>query len=490
MSSQTRNRAKGVACVLGSVLGVLVFLSSPPAFAGTPHDLSRTLSGSAQRQAAVEPCPAPTPATATCATPIVRVTRPAGLRYGASATDPAASCVTALNWAGYDATGGGFTSVTATWVEPAVGPAGSTQTYASFWAGLDGDGSATAEQTGTAICSRNGVVTHYAWYEMYPAGEVRVPNLAIAAGDVVTATVRDDGQGSFTLSLVDQTTRASFSTTQPGPTGTAASAEIVAEAPTDASLGCLIPLADFGAVDFSACAFNDRPLDAGTRNRIDMAAHGGAIVAATSTLSADGSSFSVHECAGDTTAPVTLASGAGDLWHNRPVTVAFSATDAGSGVAYTEYKLDQGPWTRASQLTVAAPADHADDGSHTILYRSADGAGNLETARICTVNIDTRAPRTVAARPVTARRGGIASLAYAVTEQGCGAPTANVTIVVRTAAGRLVKTLVARDVKLDTSLVTRFACRLAAGSYRFYVAAVDAAGNVQSTMGANTLTVR
>ena len=490
MSPQTRNRAKGVACVLGSVLGALVFLSSPPAFTGAPHDPSRTLSGSVMRQVAVEPCPAPTLATATCAAPVVRVTRPAALRSGAAAPDPAASCVTALNWAGYDATGGGFTSVTATWVEPAVSPAGSAQTYASFWAGLDGDGSATAEQAGTAVFSRNGVVTHYAWYEMYPAGEVRVPGFAVAAGDVVTATVRSDGQGDFTLSLTDRTSGAAFSTTQPGPAGAAASAEVIAEAPTDASLGRLIPLADFGAVDFSACAFNDRPLGSAPRNRIAMAAQDGAVVAAASTLSADGSAFAVRQCAGDVTAPVTVASGGDRLWHNHAVTVTFDAGDAGSGVAYTEFKLDEGPWTRASELTVAAPADHANDGAHTILYRSADVAGNLEPARVCTVDIDTRSPRTVAERPTTARHGGVASLAYAVDEQGYGAPTADVTIKVRTAAGRLVKTIVARGVALDTALVSRFACRLAAGRYRFSVAAVDAAGNVQSTMGGNTLTVR
>jgi len=490
LSPQTRNRAKGVACVLGSVLGVLVFLSSPPAFAGAPHGPSRTLSGSTVRQAAVEPCPAPTPATATCAAPVVRVTRLTALRSGAAAADPAANCVTALNWAGYDATGGGFTSVTATWVEPAVSPAGSTQAYASFWAGLDGDGSATAEQAGTAVFSRNGVVTHYAWYEMYPAGEVRVPGFAVAAGDVVTATIRDDGQGGFTLSLVDRTSHATFSTAQPGPVGAAASAEVIAEAPTDASLGRLTPLADFGAVHFSGCAFNDRALGAGPRNRITMAAQGGTIVAAASALSADGSAFSVGQCAGDVTAPVTVASGVDELWHNRSVTVTFDAADVGSGVAYTEYRLDEGVWTRASDLTVAAPADHSNDGPHTILYRSADGAGNLEPARVCTVNIDTRSPRTVAYRPVTTRRGGVANLVYAVDGQGCGAPTATVTIRVRSAAGRVVRTIVARGVTLDTSLVTRFTCRLAAGRYRFSVAAVDAAGNMQSTMGANTLTVR
>ena len=482
---------KGLVRILAPVLGVLVFLSSPPAFAGTPHDLSRPLSGSAARQAVVEPCPAPTPTTTTCAAPIVRVTHPAALRCGAAAAPAATTSVTALNWAGYDATGGEFTSVTATWIEPAVSPAGSIQTYASFWAGLDGDGSATAEQAGTAVCSRDGVVTHYAWYEMYPAGETRVTGFSVAPGDVITASVREDTPGSYTLSLVDQTTHASFSTTQPGPTAPAASAEVIAEAPTDKSLGRLIPLADFGAVDFSACSFNDRPLGGTTCNRIAMAAPDGAVVAATSSLSTDGTGFTVRTCAGDTTAPVTTATGAGDLWHNAAASIDFTATDlGGSGVDYTEYKLDQGPWTKAADLTVAAPADHSNDGSHTILYRSADGAGNLEPAHVCTVNIDTRSPRTVADHPVTVRRGGVASLAYAVDEPGAGAPTATVTIRVRTGGGRLVKTLVAHGVALNASLVTRFCCRLAPGSYRFSVAAIDAAGNVQSSTGGNTLTVK
>ena len=482
---------KSLARILASVLGVLVFLSSPPAFAGTSHDQSRPLSGPVARQAVVEPCPAPTPTTTTCAAPIVRVTRPAALRCGAAAAPAATTSVTALNWAGYDAVGGAFTSVTATWVEPAVSPAGSTQTYASFWAGLDGDGSPTAEQTGTAICSRDGVVTHYAWYEMYPAGEVRVSSLRVAPGDVITATVREGAPGSYTLSLVDQTTHASFTTTQSGPAATPASAEVIAEAPTDRSLGRLIPLADFGAVYFSACSFNDRPLGDGTCERIAMAASDGAVVAATSDLSADRAGFTVRTCAGDTTAPVTTATGAGDLWHNAAVTVDFTAGDeGGSGVDYTEYKVDRGPWTRAGDLTVAAPADHSNDGSHTILYRSADGAGNLEPAHVCTVNIDTRAPRTVADHPATVRRGGVAALAYAVDEPGAGAPTATVTIRLRTAGGRLVKTVVARGVALNAALVARFDCRLAAGTYRFSVAAIDAAGNVQSSTGANTLTVK
>lgn len=57
---------------------------------------------------------------------------------------------TSSNWSGYAVIGGGFSSVNATWVQPAIQPSyTSTQYRACFWAGLDGRGSSTVEQTGT-----------------------------------------------------------------------------------------------------------------------------------------------------------------------------------------------------------------------------------------------------------------------------------------------------------------------------------------------------
>ncbi len=83
----------------------------------------------------------------------------------------------------------------------------------------------------------------------------------------------------------------------------------------------------------------------------------------------------------DTKAPVTTQSGADNAWHATPVTVTFKATDALSGVAFTEYQLDGGSWTRGTTLTVSAV------GAHTVAYRSHDNAGNVETARTAQVNI-------------------------------------------------------------------------------------------------------
>ena len=86
----------------------------------------------------------------------------------------------------------------------------------------------------------------------------------------------------------------------------------------------------------------------------------------------------------DAIPPTTSVTGADALWHNKPVTLTFSALDnpGGTGVAYSEYSLDRGEtWTKATSVTIPAPADHANDAIHTVLYRSADDAGNSEKAR-------------------------------------------------------------------------------------------------------------
>ena len=81
----------------------------------------------------------------------------------------------------------------------------------------------------------------------------------------------------------------------------------------------------------------------------------------------------------DLTPPETLiALNGGDpqSGYDGPVEVELSADDGGgSGVDYTEYRLDQGEWTQYSgPFTLTAAADH------DVEFRSADLAGNLEAA--------------------------------------------------------------------------------------------------------------
>ncbi len=74
----------------------------------------------------------------------------------------------------------------------------------------------------------------------------------------------------------------------------------------------------------------------------------------------------------DCTAPTTTASGADLAWHAMPVTVSFTATDAGCGVASTHYRVDDGTWMIGTSVTIPAPANGSGDGIHAIDYYSVD----------------------------------------------------------------------------------------------------------------------
>lgn len=184
----------------------------------------------------------------------------------------------------------------------------------------------------------------------------------------------------------------------------------------------------------------------------------------------------------DITPPTTTVTGADTRWHNKAVTLIFKAVDnpGSSGVIHIQYNLDGGTWSDATTVTIAALATH-------VRYRSADEAGNVDKARSCTVKIDTRAPRVVANWAARVRRGRTAGLQYDVSDPRPGSPTATVYIRTKTFARRLVKTLVATSVVVDGRLATRFLCNLATGRCRF--SATDAAGNAQSKVGSNFLTL-
>jgi hypothetical protein len=197
----------------------------------------------------------------------------------------------------------------------------------------------------------------------------------------------------------------------------------------------------------------------------------------------------------DTTAPATTAAGAVDgTWYKAAVTMSFTATDnaGGSGVARTEYQLDGGAWTKGTSFTLSAPADHTGDLLHAVLYRSADNAGNVEAAKTITVGIDTRKPTTKAPYAASVVRYRTATLNYRVVDAAPNAGTATVTIRIKNSASQLVKTLGPYKGKgVNKLLAATFTCKLAKGSYRFFVNATDAAGNAQVLpVGSNKLTVR
>jgi len=194
-----------------------------------------------------------------------------------------------LNWAGYVARDGRFTSVSATWTVPALRPGSKPGSAASFWVGLDGRSERSLQQIGTTSAAyRTG--PHYgAWWEMLPGPAVDVP-LEIAPGDVMSASVTSDGRGAFTLSLRDRTRDESFSVRRLDRAAPLSSAEVVVEAPSGVT--GQLPLADFGTVRFSDVRVNGRPLDAFTWSRVDMTV-ASRRQAGPSTLADGGSAFTV-----------------------------------------------------------------------------------------------------------------------------------------------------------------------------------------------------
>ncbi|WBP85209.1 G1 family glutamic endopeptidase [Kitasatospora cathayae] len=194
---------------------------------------------------------------------------------------------TSGNWAGYAATGGKFTSVSASWVQPAVTCSG-TNTWSSFWVGLDGDGSNTVEQTGTEADCSSGRPVYSAWYEMYPQYPSNFSS-TVRPGDHFTASVTTNGSGSFTLTLSDTTAGWSHTVNKSLKSAALASAEVIAEAPSSSS--GVLPLSDFGSVSFSGSTVNGQALGGFSPDNITMAS-GGTTKATTSSLSG-GSSFSV-----------------------------------------------------------------------------------------------------------------------------------------------------------------------------------------------------
>jgi Peptidase A4 family len=175
-----------------------------------------------------------------------------GTALASVSAQPAAS----QNWAGYVASGKQFSTVSGSWTEPTVtASSDSNQAYSAQWVGLGGanNSSSSLEQIGTGADYVNGKPDYYAWYELLPAGQVRL-NLAIHPGDKISASVSVSGK-TVNMSLTDTTTGQSVHKSLPMSNPDTSSAEWIVEAPAavagDGSTQVL-PLADFSKVTFSS----------------------------------------------------------------------------------------------------------------------------------------------------------------------------------------------------------------------------------------------
>ncbi len=194
------------------------------------------------------------------------------------------------NWSGYAVSGsnGQFTSVSASWKQPAATCSSNSrrsETFSSFWVGLDGFASDSVEQTGTEADCDGRTADYFGWFEMFPADPVNFSN-PVEPGDSFSASVTFSGTETFTLVLTDHTQGWTQDTTKNESGLDRSSAEVITEAPSSSS--GVLPLADFGTISYTGATVNGTSLGSQSPTEIIMIDNNSEDKDSTSSISSSG----------------------------------------------------------------------------------------------------------------------------------------------------------------------------------------------------------
>jgi hypothetical protein len=153
----------------------------------------------------------------------------------------------------------------------------------------------------------------------------------------------------------------------------------------------------------------------------------------------------------------------------------------------------------SSKATTAAGQSYASAGGSSWddigTASGASTAGLREPAQVClkvfagAATPDPYKPVTKALAAASVVRGSYVNLRYRVND-ATAHDIEKVVIRIRTRAGKLVKTIAVGTRQPNVPLSYRYRCTLARGLYRYFVYATDRWGNVQSSVGRASLTVR
>ena len=171
-----------------------------------------------------------------------------------------------------------------------------------------------------------------------------------------------------------------------------------------------------------------------------------------------------------TNPPTTVVKGARGGWARHAVSLRFVATAApdGAPVAYTEYRVASGKWIRGTHVTIKR------QGATKVSYRSADTLGNVETAKTCTVRVDSVAPVVHDYGSPVTWQGGIMQCAYKVTDATSKRVTTKLAVTRYHVPIQQYKLGVR---PANHRLVTAVTCDLGVGTWCWRVVAYDQAGN-------------
>jgi peptidase A4-like protein len=171
------------------------------------------------------------------------------------------SNATSSNWSGaasFSPAGKPYGFVGGQWTVPSPNSTADGAYYASEWVGIDGWNSNDVLQAGTetqitkVLFFRSTQV--YAWWEWFPAGEVRISNLPASAGDVMYCLICADTASHATVYFSNQSQGVGTSFEITAPSGTALTgnvAEWIVERPT--VNGSVANLTDYAACYFDEC---------------------------------------------------------------------------------------------------------------------------------------------------------------------------------------------------------------------------------------------
>ena len=162
--------------------------------------------------------------------------------------------------------------------------------------------------------------------------------------------------------------------------------------------------------------------------------------------------------------------------------------------------LTGGPAVSPFTANLTAPATA---GTYTYKVWGAKGKPSVGQALMTTYQItvatsggggggtlDTVAPTTVAPSASKVIKGRKATLKYQVNDAAPNLGTATAIIKIKNRTGKVVKTIKPGVKAVNVLQKAAFTCKLAKGTYKFYVTATDAAGNVAAKAAVNKLIVR
>ena len=165
---------------------------------------------------------------------------------------------TSSHWSGYAHTTARATFISGRWGVPSVTRT-SGDTYSSTWVGIDGftQNDNNLIQVGTEQDWVSGHSRYFAWWEILPAFQTRIP-MTVQPGDIMNAVVFIDPFAlgtTWDIELDDLTQNTHFYTQQ-NYTGPGASVEWIMEAPT--LRNGATTLAHYSTTYFDFCEYNNQ----------------------------------------------------------------------------------------------------------------------------------------------------------------------------------------------------------------------------------------